>query len=89
MPDRRRVIAWLGLGTAGVVAGRSARAQVPALSNAPPGAVVAPGWRHQALPNAFGGAIPRINGLAIGADTDNTADTVTAWFGDLRFLKEP
>ncbi|MBA3478401.1 MAG: DUF3047 domain-containing protein [Lautropia sp.] len=39
--------------------------------------------------DAFGGAIPRINGLAIGADTDNTADTVTAWFGDLRFLKEP
>ena len=27
---------------------------------------------------AFGGPVPRIKGVAIGADTDNTADTVTA-----------
>ncbi len=36
---------------------------------------------------AFGGPVPRIKGVAIGADTDNTADTVTAWFDDLRFTR--
>lgn len=28
---------------------------------------------------------PRITGIAVGADTDQTGETVTAWFGDLRF----
>ncbi|MEY2656040.1 MAG: hypothetical protein RLZZ524_3068 [Pseudomonadota bacterium] len=32
---------------------------------------------------AFGGPMPRVSGFAVGADTDNTADRVTAWFGDL------
>lgn len=36
---------------------------------------------------AFGGPVPRIKGVAIGADTDNTADTVTAWFDDLHFTR--
>lgn len=34
--------------------------------------------------DAFGGAMPRVGGVAVGADTDNTGDQVTAWFGDLR-----
>ncbi len=38
--------------------------------------------------DAFGGAVPRIGGVAIGADTDNTADNVTAWFGDLHFTRQ-
>ena len=38
--------------------------------------------------DAFGGAVPRISGVAVGADTDNTSETVTAWFGDLRFMKQ-
>lgn len=33
---------------------------------------------------AFGaGAVPRITGVAVSADTDQTGETVTAWFGDL------
>jgi hypothetical protein len=32
---------------------------------------------------AFGGPMPRVSGLAVGADTDNTGDRVTSWFGDL------
>lgn len=38
--------------------------------------------------DAFGGAVPRISGVAIGADTDNTSETVTAWFGNLRFTRQ-
>ena len=34
---------------------------------------------------AFGGALPRISGLAISADTDNTGEQVEAWFADPRF----
>ena len=34
--------------------------------------------------DAFGGTMPRVGGVAVGADTDNTGDQVTAWFGDLR-----
>jgi len=37
---------------------------------------------------AFGaqwkGPVPRVTGVAIGNDTDQTGETVTAWFGDLR-----
>lgn len=33
---------------------------------------------------AFGGEVPRISGVAVGVDTDNTADEATAWFTDLR-----
>jgi len=35
-------------------------------------------WRE-----AFGGPLPVISGLAVGADTDNTGDSVEAWFADL------
>ena len=35
--------------------------------------------------DAFGGALPRISGLAISADTDNTGEQVEAWFADPRF----
>jgi hypothetical protein len=34
----------------------------------------------------FGGLAPRIVGIAVSADTDNTGEAVTAWFGDLRFI---
>lgn len=34
---------------------------------------------------AFGEAPPRVTGVAVATDTDNTGDDVTAWFGDLRF----
>jgi len=38
---------------------------------------------------AFGatwkGATPAINGVAVSADTDQTLESVNAWFGDLRF----
>jgi hypothetical protein len=33
----------------------------------------------------FGGKAPRVSGVAVGGDTDNTGDTVSAWFDDLRF----
>lgn len=33
---------------------------------------------------AFGGTMPRVGGVAVGADTDNTGSAVTTWFGDLR-----
>ncbi len=32
---------------------------------------------------AFGGAMPPVAAIAVGADTDNTRDTVEAWFGDV------
>lgn len=33
--------------------------------------------------DAFGGPMPRVAALAVGADTDNTGDRVTTWFGDI------
>jgi hypothetical protein len=33
---------------------------------------------------AFAGPMPPVRALAVGADTDNTGDSVDAWFGDLR-----
>jgi hypothetical protein len=33
---------------------------------------------------AFGGPAPAITGVALSADTDQTHERVTAWFGDLR-----
>lgn len=32
---------------------------------------------------AFGGEVPRSIGIAIAADTDQTGESVTAWFGDI------
>jgi len=37
---------------------------------------------------AFGEAAPRIVGIAVSADTDNTGERVTTLFGDLRFVAE-
>ena len=34
---------------------------------------------------AFGEAPPPIGGVAVGADTDQTGETVRAWIGDLAF----
>lgn len=34
---------------------------------------------------AFGGAMPRISGLALSADTDNSGEQVETWFADPRF----
>ena len=31
------------------------------------------------------GPLPKVMGVAVAADTDQTAESVTAWFGDLRF----
>ena len=39
---------------------------------------------------AFGaGPVPAITGVAVAADTDQTRETVTAWFGDLRLEARP
>jgi Protein of unknown function (DUF3047) len=36
---------------------------------------------------AFGFDAPAVTGVAVGNDTDNTDDTVTTWFGDVKFIK--
>ncbi|MDD4881517.1 MAG: DUF3047 domain-containing protein [Gallionellaceae bacterium] len=36
---------------------------------------------------AFGEEAPAVTGIAIATDTDNTGERVTAWYGDIRFLK--
>lgn len=33
--------------------------------------------------DAFAGPMPAVRAVALGADTDNTGDTVEAWFGDV------
>lgn len=42
---------------------------------------------------AFGaqwpGAAPPVTGVAVGNDTDQTGETVTAWFGDVRLERSP
>ncbi|MBI3715834.1 MAG: DUF3047 domain-containing protein [Betaproteobacteria bacterium] len=38
---------------------------------------------------AFGHAPPRIIGVALGSDTDNTHEKVTTWFGDVSFGATP
>lgn len=48
-------------------------------------------WRNvqrhvgQDWAEAFGGPAPRVSGIALGCDTDNTGDDTVAWFGDLAF----
>lgn len=37
--------------------------------------------------NAFGGEPPAISGVAIMTDTDNTGESVRAWFGDIGFTR--
>jgi hypothetical protein len=38
---------------------------------------------------AFGEAPPRISGVAIMTDTDDTGESATAWFGDISFHARP
>ena len=38
---------------------------------------------------AFGEEPPRLSGVAIATDTDNTGARLTAWYGDLRLLAAP
>lgn len=42
---------------------------------------------------AFGtqwtGPVPRLTGIAVGNDTDQTRESVTAWFGDFQLLPRP
>lgn len=38
---------------------------------------------------AFGTAPPRITGVAIAVDTDNTGESTVTWFGDVRFEGAP
>lgn len=38
---------------------------------------------------AFGGAMPPIAALAVGADTDNTGESVDAWFSDIVLADAP
>jgi Protein of unknown function (DUF3047) len=38
---------------------------------------------------AFGHAAPVITGVAVGSDTDQTGETVTTWFGDVKFKSRP
>lgn len=35
---------------------------------------------------AFGHAAPKVTGVALGTDTDNTGSRANAWFGDLLFM---
>ena len=52
---------------------------------------VAGTWRNHARDvrqdwaSAFGGRMPRVAAVAVGADTDNTGESVETWFDDLRF----
>ena len=36
---------------------------------------------------AFGSDAPRVTGVAVGSDTDNTGERVTTWFGDLTIVQ--
>jgi hypothetical protein len=38
---------------------------------------------------AFGEDPPNISGVAIAADTDQTGETATSWFGDILFTDWP
>jgi hypothetical protein len=37
-----------------------------------------------AFGSQWSGPVPRVTGIAVGNDTDQTGETVTAWFGDFR-----
>jgi len=37
-----------------------------------------------AFGSQWNGPVPRVTGIAVGNDTDQTGETVTAWFGDFR-----
>ena len=39
---------------------------------------------RRAFETPAGKPVPRVSGIAVGADTDQTGESVSAWFGDLR-----
>lgn len=51
-----------------------------------------PRWRavdrdlRQDWQEAFGGAMPPVRAIAVGADTDNAGESVDTWFGDVELL---
>lgn len=42
-----------------------------------------------AFGSQWSGPTPKITGVALGADTDQTGESVTAWFGDVTLLARP
>lgn len=44
---------------------------------------------REAFGAAWTGPVPRVTGIALGNDTDQTGETATAWFGDLRLGRRP
>ena len=42
-----------------------------------------------AFGSRYPGALPRVSGVAVSSDTDQTGDSVTAWFGDLVLERRP
>ena len=42
-----------------------------------------------AFGSRYPGALPRVNGVAVSSDTDQTGESVTAWFGDLVLERRP
>ncbi len=53
------------------------------------------GWRSERrnllddYRKAFGEDPPRVSGVAIMTDTDNTGESVTSWYGDVVFRTAP
>ena len=39
---------------------------------------------RRAFETPAGKPVPRVSGIAVGADTDQTGESVSAWFGDIR-----
>jgi hypothetical protein len=52
-------------------------------------------WRHftrnivEDYERAFGEKPGRLIGVGVLTDTDNTGETVEAWYGDIRLQREP
>lgn len=44
---------------------------------------------REAFGTQWAGPTPRVTGIAIGSDTDQTRESVTAWFGDLALEARP
>jgi uncharacterized cupin superfamily protein len=44
---------------------------------------------HEDYRSAFGEEPTMISGVAIMTDTDNTGESVTAWYGDILFMSDP
>jgi len=44
---------------------------------------------REAFGAGWAGPVPRVTGIAVGNDTDQTGERVTAWFGDFRLERRP